>query len=189
MTDTDIRADEDGGSVPPGPGGAVEPGPGGAVEPGPGGAVEPGPGAEVAADPVVALEHEMIAVVRRFRRLIAERARAVHPKLDPVCYPMLLMLRRADAVAMSDLLAELAIEKSTLTRRIDSAARLGLVERIPDPDDARARLVALDPDCRRKLDEILGDETELWRQRLSGWEAADIRELTVLLHRLGESMD
>lgn len=82
MTDTQYLADENGGS----------------------------PSADTAdaatADPVVALEHEMIAVIRRFRRLIAERARAVHPRLDPVVYPMLLMLRRADAVAMSDLLAE-----------------------------------------------------------------------------------
>jgi len=165
VTDTQWRADENGGS----------------------------PSADTAdaatADPVVALEHEMIAVTRRFRRLIAERARALHPRLDPECYPMLLMLSRADAVAMSDLLTELAIEKSTLTRRIDSAARLGLVERIPDPDDARARLVALDPECRRKLDGILENETELWRARLADWSAADIRELTALLQRLGESMD
>lgn len=140
-------------------------------------------------DPVEALEHEMLAVWRRVRGLMGERARAVHPKLDAVCYPMLVLLRRADAVAMADLLAELGIEKSTLTRRIDSAVRLGLVERRPDPADARARLVALTPSCRERLSVLADEESERWRGRLAQWDTTDIRGLTTLLRRLGDALD
>ena len=164
MTDTDFRADEDGGSLPADTAG------------------------EATADPVVVLESEMLALARRFRSLMAARARSVHPRLDGVCYPMLVILRRADAVAMSHLLAELMIEKSTLTRRIDSAARLGLVERIPDPADARARLVALTPAGRARLDDVHAEETEHLRSRVADWDRADIRTLASLLRRLDESM-
>ncbi|MFD6856795.1 MarR family winged helix-turn-helix transcriptional regulator [Rhodococcus sp. NPDC060086] len=140
-------------------------------------------------DPVPGLEQGLVVLWRRVRGLIRERALAVHPKLDPVCYPMLMMLRRADAVAMADLHADLGIEKSTLTRRIDSTVRLGLVERTPDPNDARARLLALTPSCRDRLNELESVQTEQWRARLSDWDTTDIRRLSELLGRLGDSIE
>ncbi|HET8992648.1 MAG TPA: MarR family winged helix-turn-helix transcriptional regulator [Rhodococcus sp. (in: high G+C Gram-positive bacteria)] len=148
-------------------------------------AADSGPGA----DPVVGLEQGLVILWRRVRGLIRERAAAVHPKLDPVCYPMLMMLRRADAVAMADLHADLGIEKSTLTRRIDSTVRLGLVERTPDPHNARARLLALTPLCRERLSELESVQTEQWRTRLSDWDSTDIRLLGELLGRLGDSIE
>lgn len=140
-------------------------------------------------DPVVGLEQGLVVLWRRVRGLIRDRAAAVHPRLDPVCYPMLMMLRRADAVAMADLHADLGIEKSTLTRRIDSTVRLGLVERTPDPNDARARLLALTPACRQRLSELESVHTEQWRTRLSDWDSTDIRRLNELLGRLGDSIE
>ncbi|MFF0279145.1 MarR family winged helix-turn-helix transcriptional regulator [Rhodococcus aetherivorans] len=149
----------------------------------------PDPGAGSSPDPITALEHEFMALMRRGRAQMGERARAVHPRLDPACYPLLVLLGRADAVAMSELLADLAIEKSTLTRRIDAAARLGLVERTTDPQDARARLVALTPDGRERLTALQREQTARWRRRLSAWDTADVEQLTALLRRLGDGLD
>ncbi|MDV2475611.1 MarR family transcriptional regulator [Rhodococcus zopfii] len=120
---------------------------------------------------------------------MAASARAVDPKLDPVCYPLLVLLRDADAIAMADLIGVLGIEKSTLTRRIDSAGRLGLVERIPDPYDARARLVALTPEGRRRLEEQRVETFRRWRDRLALWDPDDVRQLATLMHRLGDILD
>lgn len=159
------------------------------VSPDPGAAGSVDPGAAGSADPITALEHEFMALMRRGRDQMGVRARAVHPQLDPACYPLLVLLGRADAVAMSELLRDLAIEKSTLTRRIDAAVRLGLVERTPDPHDARARLVALTADGRERLTALQREQTARWRRRLSTWDPADVEQLTALLRRLGDGLD
>ncbi len=144
---------------------------------------------EAPGDAAAALEQEVFAMWRRGRAYMAESARAVDPKLDPMCYPLLVLLRGAEAVAMSDLIAELGIEKSTLTRRIDSVERLGLVERIPDPHDARARLVALTSDGRCRLEDQRAETFRRWRERLAMWDTADVRQLAELMHRLGGILD
>ncbi|MFW0794420.1 MarR family transcriptional regulator [Gordonia sp. CPCC 205515] len=139
------------------------------------------------ADPITELESELVDMWRRGRIQSRERSRAIHPRLDPTCYPMLALLSRNDAVPMSQLVSELGLEKSTLTRQIDSAARLDLVERRPDPQDARARLVALTDLGRARMDEVHATALANWRDRLSRWDQDDVRTLARLLRRLGEN--
>lgn len=138
-------------------------------------------------DPVTGLETELADLWQRGRTRARTFARAIHPKLDPAVYHVLVILNRSDAVRMSDLISMLGIEKSTLTRQIDAAARLGLVERIPDPDDARAKLVTLTPSARAKVTTIRDHQIDRWRAKLATWDQADIVTLTALLHRLGQS--
>ena len=135
-------------------------------------------------DPITDLEAEFADIWRRGRIQMRARARAIHPRLDPTCYPLLVLLSRHDAIRMSDLLSDLGLEKSTLTRQIDSVVRLRLVERHPDPNDARARLVALTDEGRSRLDEGATTATAVWRERLSRWNPDDVRQLADLLHRL-----
>lgn len=137
-------------------------------------------------DPITDLEAELVDMWRRGRIQTRERARQIHPKLDPACYPLLMILTGTDAVPMSELVYELGVEKSTLTRQIDALARLGLVERRPDPQDARARLVVLTESGRARLTAQRERVIAQWRERLSRWDPADVRQLTTLLHRLGE---
>ncbi|CAM3153990.1 MarR family transcriptional regulator [Prescottella defluvii] len=140
-------------------------------------------------DPITELEAELVDMWRRGRIQSRERARAIHPKLDPACYALLMILVRTDAVPMSDLVAELGVEKSTMTRQIDALVRLGLVERRPDPQDARARLVTLTETGRGRLTDLREVVIARWRERLSRWEPEDVRQLTALLHRLGSCSD
>lgn len=141
----------------------------------------------MSSDPITDLETELVDIWRRGRIQIRDRVRIIDPRLDPTCYPLLVLLARHDAMPMSDLLAELGLEKSTLTRQIDSVVRLELVERNPDPDDARARLVALTDSGRRRLEEVNATALSEWRERLSRWDPADVRQLAQLLRRLSES--
>ncbi|MGF7121226.1 MarR family winged helix-turn-helix transcriptional regulator [Rhodococcus sp. AG1013] len=140
-------------------------------------------------DPITELEAELVDMWRRGRIQSRAQARAIHPKLDPACYPLLVILTRADAVPMSDLVAELGVEKSTLTRQIDALVRLGLAERRPDPQDARARLVALTDPGRGRLTESREAVIARWRERLSRWDPEDVRQLATLLRRLGDCSD
>ena len=139
-------------------------------------------------DPISGLQMELADMWQRGRARARKYARAIHAKLDPALYSVLVLLNRSNAVPMSDLIAALDIEKSTLTRQIDSAERLGLVQRIPDPDDARAKLVALTPEARERVTTVQNRQADEWRARLATWDPEDVIALTSLLHRLG-SMD
>jgi DNA-binding MarR family transcriptional regulator len=139
------------------------------------------PGVEAA---VVALEQEMAQLWRRGRSRIREMARQVHPQLDPASYPLLTVLVRNGATRVSDLGAALELDKSTVSRQIDAAARLGLVERVPDQADARARLVTLTALGQQQMDAVYTRRLDRWRASLATWDATDLQQLTALLRRL-----
>ena len=90
-----------------------------------------------------ALEHEMGVLVRRIRRMIAERARMVHPDLSPVAYSMLMALNDSGPRRASDLVELFSIDKGAVSRQVQALLELGLIERSPDPEDRRAAILAI----------------------------------------------
>lgn len=136
-------------------------------------------------DQIADLENELVDLWRRGRIQTRERSRLIHPRLDSTSYPLLVVLAQHEhPVPMSELVRVLELEKSTLTRQIDAVARLGLVERLPDPADARARLIGLTDEGRDRLAEVTTAAIGRWRERLSLWDPADVRELSRLLRLL-----
>ena len=111
-------------------------------------------------------------------------AKALDQRLDPTAYPLVSMLCWRGAMRPSDLAAALYLDKSTVSRQIDAAARLGLVERSPHPDDARAVTVRLTPDGQKRLEALRAARLERWRAALAEWPPGDIAELTRLLGQL-----
>lgn len=139
-------------------------------------------------DPIADLEAELVDMWRRGTISTRQRAHGLDLKLDPACYPLLVLLaRRDEPVPMATLIADLGVEKSTLTRQIDAVTRLGLARRIPDPSDARARLVELTTDGRARLVAQRDEGVARWRENLAQWDPADLRTLTTLLRRLGDA--
>lgn len=136
-------------------------------------------------DPITDLEAGFADLMRQGRIRLRRRARAVDPHLDPSSYPLIALLAYEDGpMPVSALVARLGLEKSTVSRQIDSIVRLGLAERHPDPHDARARLVSLTPEGRARVDSVSAEAVADWRARLSEWDPEDIRTLTRLLNRL-----
>lgn len=137
-----------------------------------------------APDRVQELELRLADLWQRSRAAARERARAVHPRLDPTAYPLVAVLGRRGPTRPSELGELLYLDRSTVTRQVDSAARLGLVTRVPDPTDARARLVALTEETGRRLQELQEERTRRWRAALATWPEADVERLAALLGHL-----
>jgi DNA-binding MarR family transcriptional regulator len=111
-------------------------------------------------------------------------AQALDPRLDVTPYPQVSLIGWRGAMRPSELAAVLHLDKSTVSRQIDAAARLGLVERAPDPDDARAVTVQLTDAARERLNALRTVRLERWRAALAEWAPGDITELTRLLGQL-----
>ena len=102
-----------------------------------------------------ALEHEMGVLVRRLRRVIAERAKMVHPDLSPVAYSMLMALYDSGPRRASDLVDQFSIDKGAVSRQVQALLELDLIERTPDPEDRRAAILAITDEGRRRLQTIM----------------------------------
>lgn len=111
-------------------------------------------------------------------------AQALDPRLDVTAYPLVSMIGWRGAMRPSELSAALHLDRSTVSRQIDAAARLGLLERVPDPADARAVTVRLTPAARARMDALKAARTESWRSALATWAPDDITDLTRLLAQL-----
>jgi DNA-binding MarR family transcriptional regulator len=87
----------------------------------------------------------------------------------------------------AQLLKECFAPSATMTRQIDHLAKLGLVERKPDPNDRRSVLVRLTPRGRKLIDAtvslgVLSDESEM--QAANTLTSAEIDTLNRILHKL-----
>ena len=136
-----------------------------------------------------ALEQEMGVLVRRIRRVIAERARMVHPDLSPVAYSMLLALNDTGPRRASDLVDTFAIDKGAVSRQVGSLLELGLIERSPDPDDRRAAILAITEEGSRRLDTIQELRLREVSERLSDWSEEELRGFVEVLARYNNALE
>jgi DNA-binding MarR family transcriptional regulator len=136
-----------------------------------------------------ALEHEMGVLVRRIRRLIAERARLVHPDLSPVAYSMLVALNDSGPRRASDLVDMFSIDKGAVSRQVSSLLELGLIERSPDPDDRRAAILAITDEGTRRLSAIQEARRREISDRLSGWADDDLKRFVGMMNRYNNALE
>jgi MarR family transcriptional regulator for hemolysin len=87
---------------------------------------------------------------QRWNELIHERfAAAGFPEVRPAYGSLLIPLFEEDGLRHSELARRARLSKQTMTTMARALERDGLIERRPDPSDARATLIFLTPRARR----------------------------------------
>jgi len=107
--------------------------------------------------------------------------------LQPGEFDVLATLRRSGEPCMlspTKLYEAAMISSGGMTNRIDRLESAGLVERRPDPNDRRGKLIALTAAGRRVIDETVGRHVALEERLLSVLTPAEQERLNALLRRL-----
>lgn len=138
---------------------------------------------------VAEIEQELSRLFRRARSTSMSLARRVHPDMDAAGYALIAQIDLGTAeggagVRASDVALALGLDKSTVSRGIAQLDRLGLIERVPDPDDGRARLLRLSEDGGKRYGAIRAQRRAEFAAILDRWDRGDLERLARLLHRL-----
>jgi DNA-binding MarR family transcriptional regulator len=80
------------------------------------------------------------------------------------------------------------LDRSSASRQLTELTDRGLVERLDDPQDGRARLLQLTELGSELLARVVAQRNDFFRHALRDWSDTDIAELHLLLHRLNDDV-
>ncbi|SAI46355.1 MarR family transcriptional regulator [Bordetella ansorpii] len=112
-----------------------------------------------------------------------------HGLTDATAFPLRYLAQAGQPVGQARLAELLAIEGPTLVRVLDQLMEAGLVERLADESDRRARLVRLTRQGQR-LNDAIEPELSAMRARLfKGATEEDVRRTLKVLDHLQTNLD
>jgi DNA-binding MarR family transcriptional regulator len=135
------------------------------------------------------LEQEVSILIRRVRRVIGERARAVHPDLQPASYLMLMFLAAEGPQRSSVVSERFGVDKGAISRQVQHLCDLGLLNRERDPADGRASLVSASADAVRRMQVVDRDRRAWLDDQLAEWTEDDLRGFVSGLARYNLALD
>jgi DNA-binding MarR family transcriptional regulator len=141
------------------------------------------------ADELGRLEQEIGVLIRRVKRVIGERARAVHPDLQPASYLMLTFLASEGPQRSSVVSEKFNVDKGAISRQVQHLCDLGLLEREPDPADGRAMLISASADAVHRMAAVDRDRRRWLEEQLKEWSEDDLREFVTGLGRYNAALD
>jgi DNA-binding MarR family transcriptional regulator len=141
------------------------------------------------ADSLRHLEREVGVLIRRIKRVIGDRARAVHEDLQPASYLMLAWIVEEGPIRASSMVETFNIDKGAVSRQLQHLADLGLVERTPDPADGRATLVVARDVARRRLADVAVHRRKWLDEQLGDWTNAELEAFATTLGKYNLSLN
>ena len=130
-----------------------------------------------------------VSVIRMLRMLQATRVRTprVHPNLEPTHHAVLIALQERPA-RIGDIAERNIADASTVSRQVSHLTSLGLLEKVPDPDDGRAQLVALSAEGRVLLDELVARREAGFDELLADWPEEDVQRFIAYVDRFCDTV-
>ena len=141
------------------------------------------------ADTLGDLEREIGVMVRRIRRVIGQRARAVHPDLAPSSYLMLTYVAEHGPLRASEIADQFDMDKGAVSRQVTHLTELGLLARVSDPEDGRALLVSVSDEGRTRLSDVARHRRKWLDERLGDWSEQDLAGFVETLGRYNRALD
>ena len=135
------------------------------------------------------LEREVGVLIRRIKRVIGEGAQAVHPDLQPASFLMLSWLADEGPLRASAMAESFNLDKGAVSRQLTHLLDLGLVTRVPDPEDGRAMLVAASDDAVRRLADVSAHRRKWLDERLGDWSADELDDFVEALARYNRALN
>ncbi|MDI3402655.1 MarR family winged helix-turn-helix transcriptional regulator [Streptomyces cavernicola] len=100
---------------------------------------------------------------------------------------VLLLLDKYGEMRMSRLAELLAVDMSVTSRHVAHVADRGWIDRSPDPDDRRSRILRITPEGSDVLQRLSERYTDALAHYLRDWSDDDVNQLSALLARLRSS--
>ena len=116
-------------------------------------------------------------------------ARMLPPDCPFGAVAVLHVLDRHGAMRMSRLAELLAVDMSVTSRHVALVAKRGWIDRSPDPDDRRSRILSLTEQGTEKLAELSDHYVRALAGRLADWSDDEVDRLSAQLARLRTSFD
>jgi len=133
------------------------------------------------------VDFELTRFVRRVRVRTLRNLGDIHPKLDYGNFMFLLAIIDAtDGIRGSELAEGLGVHKSTASRAVATLERLGLVSRVPDPDDGRAQLLVAEPVAVERVGAYRRSSHERLVSLVDDWTPDEIESFARSLTRLND---
>ncbi|HEX5542720.1 MAG TPA: MarR family transcriptional regulator [Micromonospora sp.] len=104
-------------------------------------------------------------------------------------YTLLAQLSHRGPERLSVMAELMGVDKSTLTPPAKRLEARGLIERSPDPSDARAQLVKVTRAGRLAIRKLWQARAQAVAELMNGWETSDIADLADNLAALAEAIE
>ncbi len=134
------------------------------------------------------VERQFSHMLAAARRTFKEAACVVHPSLQPLGFTVMMTLYQAGECQQGTVAETLQVDKALLSRTVSQLEGLGLVCRRADPSDGRAQLLDLTEEGRTRFESSHSAKRDRLRNRLKGWNHAEVQQLADLLNKLNERL-
>ncbi len=137
-------------------------------------------------DPIGTVETELLSLVRNLDTL--GRRSDLYRQVDRAGYLALRTLDRLGPVSTNALADALHLDASTITRQVTTLVAGGLVERRPNPHDARSSDLAVTAIGRRVMRDVGRARHQVLTRLFGDWSEAERRHLARSLTKLNGSL-
>jgi len=137
------------------------------------------------------LDVEPMEVIGRIKRLShhflreMDKTFSVHG-LNGASFDVLATIRRSGApygLSPSDLMVSTMVTSGTMTNRVDRLVKTGLVERTPNPQDARGFIISLTNEGHILIDRVLDDHVKTQARLTAALSKKDKKNLNLILRK------